>query len=876
MVQQTRLLTRDALLDSLDSLQKRRLVLLTAPAGYGKSTLLGQWRDRLLKRGRRVAWLSLDDDDGNPGDLVTCFLHSLRRAGVKLAPDLIKTAILDEATAKHRLRQLLNSIASDGVETVLMLDEVEHLPGPTVETIMTPLLRWAPENLRLVIAARRVPPLPLATLRAQGLLAELRATELRFTQDEISELFGPQLSRQDLSNIDRQTEGWPVALQLLRGSTHPTRSLSLSPAHEDISAYLSEQIFAVLPRPLHDFLIEASILDRLSLGAVERVLGHSDGWRALLETESLKPFLISVDRDVGAYRLHPIIRETLSAAFSSLPPARQTEIHRAAALWHAQGQHLPRALRHALLAGDLDLAGQLVVEAGALQIWIRHGFARLKAIDELLSDDLLARFPRLKLLRALVLAKDGANAATRRLFETVRTDTQDFTFDASGGDPAILRLDGLVVESTLMFNEGRAASDAYLDAYERTVHSISGDDHVFQAHVKNLLCISCVQRGLFDRAVAASHEAIDHYRQAGLFHGEFYSHLHLGVINMAQGMADAAETSYGRAQAIARKHFTDDRPKNMQLNTLLAELAYESNNLPLAERRLRSNGDQLRHSEGWYDIYAAQHVTNTMTALASQGLDAALNQIDSAWHMASERHIPGLKPLLDATRVSCLALSGFTDEAAAAAHAGGLVLSPETPHQSSLWREEEAVLTALARLALRQGEAAKLAIILPPQLQRLRARRHVRSSIRIGTLTALAFADLKDTETALGHLGTVLALSARSGYQRMFHEEGAAMVPLLKQYLLNSHSDITARSHAADILAVLDVGSRASKSYTALSPREVQVLRQLALGQSDKLIGRALTLTENTVKYHLKNVYSKLSVSSRTEAVQAAKRHGLI
>lgn len=886
-VQQAQLVPRDALLDNLDSLRNRRLVLLAAPAGYGKSTLLGQWRERLLRRGTRVAWLSLDDDDGSPGDLVTYLLHSLRRSGVVLPPDMPDGAIPDEAAAKQRLRQLLNAVAADGRETVLMLDEFEHLPDRTVESVVSALLRWAPENLLLAIASRRAPPLPLATLRVQGLLAEFRAPDLRFTASEIGALFGTPLTRQDAAEIDRHTEGWPVALQLLRGWWSRERDkhqvlASFDRATEEIAAYLSEQVFATLPRPLHDFLIEASVLDRLSLGAVERVLGHSDGWRALQDTESLKPFLISVDKDVGAYRIHPIIRDSLASAFSSLPADRQRGIHRAAALWYAQAQHLPRAVRHAQLAGDLALAGRLVEDAGGVQIWIRHGFARLKAVDALLTDDLLDRFPRLKLLRALVHAKDGANAAARRLFDAVRADTQDFTSDASGADTGMLRLDGLVVEATLMVNECRPASDSYLDAYERTVRGISGDDHIFQGNTKTLFCISCHQRGLFDRAVAASHEAIDHYRQADLPHGEFFNHLHLGVINLAQGMADAAEAAYGRAQAIARKHFPDDRTKGVLVNALLAELAYEGNNIALAERRLRSVGDQIRHTEAWHDIYAAQYGVSAMIALSTQGLDAALSQIDDAWHVASERHVPGLKPFVDALRVSCLALAGMTEEAAAAAQAGGLSLTALRGKTGGLWREDEAVVAALSRLAIRQGDSKSLRDLLPPMLQRLRATRHVRSSIRLGTLAAMAFADLREPETALSHLRVALSLSARSGFQRIFHEEGARLVPLLKQFLQDGaaagqdDSASAARRQAADILAVLDVGPRAQRAFTSLSPREIQVLQQLSLGQSDKLIGRALNLTENTVKYHLKNVYMKLRVTSRTEAVQAARRRGLI
>ncbi len=883
VAQQATLLKREWLTNVLDAAHLSRLILITAPAGYGKTTLLGQWRECLLSRSCRTAWLSLDDEDGDASELLTYLCHSLVRAGLQFDADLRTLAMSDDVVTKQYLRRLLNTLAEDGQATFLILDEVDHLPLKTMETVIVPLLRWAPQNLTIIIASRSTPALPLSTLRVQGLVTELKANDLRFTQAEINTLFKGSLSRQDVATIAHHTEGWPVALQLLRSCwsrDHDRHHLldAYTGLSAEIGGYLSEQIFARLPEAVHQLLVESSILDRLSAGTIERVIGPTAAWAYLLQSDLMKPFLVAVDKDVGAYRLHRVLREELQRHFALLPKDRRDHLYRAAAQWHAHAHHLSRAVRYALLADDIDMAGKVIEDAGGIQIWIRYGFNRVKDIDALLTPKLLERFPRLQLLRALVLTKDGSTASARRLFENVRIATQDFTVTGDGSPPDALRLDSMVTHSTLLFNECRAASDDYIQNYETTIRRISGDDHVFLANVNAMLCLTYHQRGLFERAITAAHDAIDYSRQAGLPHAEFFEHLHIGAINYAQGQREAAENAYTRAHTIARKHFPDDGTKGVLLGVLNADLAYECNQIGLAERRLRSVENQLTNTEAWFDIYATAYGMAAMLALNTQGIDLALTRIDDAWRMANERQLVGLKPFLSATRISCLTFAGLIPEAAAVAQDAGLSLDHIADHNDGQWRENEAIVAALSRLAIAQGHAIRIAHILPPLVQKLRSKGHVRSTIRLGLLAAIALNNTRDFVSADAQLQMVLGLSARSGYQQAFHQEGASVVALLKRFVraMDDSLDSSVRNHAINLLSSLDVGPRAKGNFVTLSPREIQVLRELSTGHSDKTIARALELTENTVKYHLKNIYGKLRVGNRTEAVASARKRSLL
>ena len=883
-MQRAKLLERGDLLKALDAASSARLISLEAAAGYGKTTLLSQWRDKLLAGGVTVAWLSLDEEDDSAGALVANLGYAFQRAGITVPPEVIAAFAPHEADARHRLQRLLNAIAVHGRPLALILDEFERLSPAVVHAVIAPLIKWAPDNLTTAIAGRERLPLPVAALRARGLVFELKAVDLRFRPDEIGRLFDCQLSRADLSSVEANTEGWPVAVQLLKswwaGNKNQHQALTdLQGASSDIAEYLSEQVLSFVPEALRLHLREVSVLDTLSDGAIEFITGRAGLLSQILAVDVLRPFLTSVDQDVGAYRLHPILQAVLAGEFSLLPAERRMRLHKTAAQWYAKGGQLTRAVRHALDGGDLDLAGNIVEAAGGVQIWIRQGMARTKAVDAYLSEPLLDRFPRLRLLRALVLAKEGRLSVARQNFEKARATTQDFTVLAYGGDLATLRQDSLVVESTLLVNECQPPGDAYLAAFEDTLRGVAGDDHICQGYWRTFLCISRHQRGLFDKATEAAHEAIDHYRQFQLPHGEFFNHLHIGAINFAQGMPTAAAAAYERARHMAATQFPDDQTKATLINALQAELAYEQNLILKAHRRAQLAISRTRKSEAWYDIYAAEFITAIMIALEREGLDAAAALIDTARLEASARQARGLMPLLEATRASCLALSGLAGEAADVLRYSPLDLAELAEWQAErTWREREAIMVAFIRVAARNPSFAIPVDRLEQSLRRLWALRHVRSAIRISVALAVYYAARGDIAAAFQHLAAAVRSSATTGYIRAFHEEAATVLPLLMQWqaAAGSAMDREVKHHAKSLLASLSLTRADDAHLPALTAREADMLRQLNSGLSDKEIARALDLSQNTVKFHLKNLYLKLHAANRLEAVQKGRDLGLI
>ena len=496
---------------------------------------------------------------------------------------------------------------------------------------------------------------------------------------------------------------------------------------------------------------------------------------------------------------------------------------------------------------------------------MRFGYGVIKALDDMLDATVLAIYPRMKLLHALTLLKTGHLREARSAFEDVRRDTEDFSRQPRGGDCGLLRIDALIVESTLFLNECEAVSDGrlalYVDAVNRTARLGPGGGQMVMASAKTAICISRAQQGQFDDALAASVEAMELYRRADCVHGQFYNHLHMAGIHGARGQPLAVEEAITAAQGISKRPLADDPVKEKLIAALSADIAYERDQIALAHRRLRQVGENF-NEEAWFDILAAMHGTSAMVALASGGADAALGRLDAAAAEVARRQLPSLQRFLDALRISCLVLAGRREDALSLYGRVGMV--PDMLDSLELWREREAVLLAYGRLALLRREPERVLEMTAAVMPGLRLADNKRSLIRLGALAALA-ADAADRpDQAVAHLRETLLLSADTGFRRIFREEGEAMLTLLERFAAMGEEDEgPAGRHARALLTDLTARPDGEGALALLTGSERRVLAELQAGHPDKVIARNLNLTLNTVKFHVKNIYVKLGVTGR-------------
>lgn len=400
---------RGRLINRLASGRARRLAMIEAPAGFGKTTLLAQWRELLLAERMRVAWLTLDADD-TADRLVAYIAFSLQEAGV----DLASTGLLSDdrrGWPTLALPSILDALARDARAVCLIFDDLERLTDPGAQRQLETLIQYAPDNLHIAIAARSNPGLSLAHLSLRGLVNHLDATSLRFTPAETNAYLSGSADAIDLRGVMERADGWPVALQILRSMATRAQVSGESLGGDCLptglaASYLTEQLVRGLAPHQLSFLCDISLLDEVTLALADHVRGVSDSARILRELDYLSALIPPLDGAPGHVRLHPMVREHF-AGLAEADHARCALINRRAALWFAAAQQLPTALRHAVAAGDKMLTGTLIVQAGAVSIWIRQGMVEVVAASQLIDDDMIAAMPRLGLMRSIVLIKQS-------------------------------------------------------------------------------------------------------------------------------------------------------------------------------------------------------------------------------------------------------------------------------------------------------------------------------------------------------------------------------------------------------------------------------------------------------------------------------------
>lgn len=883
--QRTHLISRARLIMDLDDHIDARLTLITAPAGYGKTTLLAEWRDQLRQRGVVAAWLSLDKDDNDTGLVMHCILQALVRGGLKGVKRIASSPVTDIVSRKQHLTALLNIISHQKHKVVLVLDEFEHMPADIADEIILPLLEKGPANFQIVIASREAPELKIASLRPQGLVHDINARDMRFNLREIRSLFGDKVSKGELQRLESHTSGWPVAIQLLKGvwnrqdqRCHVLQNIEALDA--TLIDYLSEQVFSSLPEEIFNILVRVSPVDRLSLEVTKFMTGSEDSWLKIKNTCTLAPFLVPVDSGQKIYRTHPVIRAYFRTCLDALPAAQRVDVYQKAAHWYASQNRLVSALSFARSADDLEFAGTMVEKAGGFTIWLRSGLPRLKAIVDILDPDVYTKFPRIKLLKAFLLVKMGNVRESRRIFEEVRKDTRNFEQDRDNASPQALRLDSLMLESTLLVNEGRASSDSYLEQYEQTMRRISENDDVFLGNVKILLAISHNQRGYFEKALNETSEAIGHYRRARLFHGEFFAFLHKGTSMFALGRSREAREIYANVRHMCRTSLDGEKTKMALFKAQNGELEYECTHEQPSIRVLGDIMAILEECEWWYDIFAAAALPLIMTLLVTRDLEAAIAELNNCRAIVEKHQANGLCPLFDALEVSCLALAGNIDLARMKLDEFGF--SPDSLSNCDkgevTWRQIEAVASAIARVYIRDSREQCAIDFLDPLVAHYRERGHIRTLIRLGVLKAiaedLAGLDDKCRSSLIEITGHVTA----TGYIRPFIEESR-----LARKMLATHRDALGEvDDATDFLAIMDSqilsprGADSEQVRSLLTGREHEVICEVAEGLTDKEIARKLDLAPNTVKFHLKNIFRKLGVRNRAHAVSESRNKGII
>ncbi|HEX5975125.1 MAG TPA: hypothetical protein VFY57_08210, partial [Rubrobacteraceae bacterium] len=649
-----KLVARPRLAERLDPESGRKLTLLSAPAGFGKTTLLGKWLEGRVDGDRSVAWLSLDEGDNDPVRFLSYLVGALRRGTVEegFGEGVLAALRSPEPPRIEALTAILvNKTAALPGGLDLILDDYHLIDSESVHRIVSFLLEHLPEGVHLVISSRIDPPLQLSRLRARNQIAELGAAELAFTLEEaaafLKGVMGLELSAEDVARLEGRTEGWIAGLQLAALSMRDRKDVSgfieaFSGSHRDVLDFLAEEVLDRQPEHVQEFLLATSILDDLTGPLCDALTGRSDGDEVLERLERENLFVFALDDERRWYRYHNLFADFLRGNLARESPEHMDELHRIASAWNEQNGGLSSAIEHALSAGDHERAARLM-ERGIGQTWYRGEVATLLGWLGKLPEGTMRRRPLLLIwfAAAMMLAGqfDGVESLLEEADRVLGNSSGAETIPGSEeDDPKHLLATAASVRS--MYSRLQGDPSGAIEHARRALDLLPEDN-------LNPRPFAAITLGQAHEAAGDGEAAITAYAKAGAL-GRAAGHDYVALsamaahahLELAQGHLREADDVLQRALGYATEHGSEQLPAVGSVRIGRGELLYEWNDLDAAARHL-TEGIELATRTGDIEILIWGHVASSQVRQAlgdAEGALAAARQAERVARSSGTEH----------------------------------------------------------------------------------------------------------------------------------------------------------------------------------------------------------------------------------------------
>lgn len=903
------LVARPGLAEQLDGTLHRghRLTLISAPAGFGKSTLLSDWAARRADADVAVAWLSLDEGDNALSRFLAHLWAALSGAGLDL--DAAELDALSAAPPSAAITAIVNELERVGQRRpdshwLLVLDDYHAIVAPEVHEAMTFLLDHMPEQLHLLVATRSDPPFPLSRLRSRGQLTEVRAAALRFAPAEarafLNEVMGLDLADLDVQALEERTEGWIAGLQLaalsLGGLTEQAAIVDFIKAFTGsnrlVIDYLVDEVLARQSAQVRHFLLRTSILQRLTGSLCDAVTGRTDGGRVLEELDRANVFVVALDGQRLWYRYHHLFGDVLRARLMAELPEQVPALHRAASRWYAGHGLLPDAVRHALAAGDDDRAAYLMESSLPELRRTRQDSLMLDWIGSL-PEPVVRRRPVLSILSAWARMMTGDLAGMERRLDdaeaALAAGAHDHELAASWPDTEDLRTAAATVSVyRAALAQARGDVPATVAHARHAVELAGAEDHFVRGAGGGFLGLAAWAGGDVEVALATFSEALRSLHAAGNLVDELDSTVVLGDMWLTAGRPHRSRRLYEQALVAATRSGEPYPRATADLHVGLAQLDLERNDLTGAAAHLETARVLREHStisESRYRWFVAA----AQVRAASGDHVGAVKLLDQAHVLYRPGFYPELRPIAAMrARVQIAAADlGPAEEWAlerAITADDDLAFLREYEHLTLVRLMVAWHLNDAAAGGARTTEPLDDALSLLDRLHDAALSR-AGSLLEIGMLRALTLHVRGDHQEAVGELEQALARAPEpEGYVRLFLDEGAPMLALLHNAAASegAGSDVV-RQHARRLLdaAVTTEGLHVAAPggvplVDPLSERELEVLRRLDSDLTGPELARQLFVSLNTLRTHTKRIFTKLDVNNRSAAVRRARELGLL
>ncbi|HVN53324.1 MAG TPA: LuxR C-terminal-related transcriptional regulator [Anaerolineaceae bacterium] len=844
-------IARPQLVSTLQDAVQYPLVLLTAPAGCGKTTLLAEW----ARREGPAGWFSVGPEDNDPARFWAYWLAAVQRVLPDL--DVLEGPIAGEmglAFLQAALREISNRLAAVGRPVFLVLDHYHCIENAQIHQGLRSWIDQQPPNAHLVIATRSVPPLRLTALRARNQVREIHTEALQFSAEEIHEFFSlneaRDLSAPQIEQVRAATGGWAAGVRLAALALR-SRTGDLFPnagsGRQEITEYLADEVIERLPEPLQCFMTRVSVLEILRPELCSALSGNPDSPALLEQIEAANLFIHRVSGHEPAYQFQPFFREAL---LSRLDAAERQNLHRQAGVWLAKNGEPESALSQAAAGEEWEMAARLVLDLA--ETWLQRGeIHTLESWVRIFPDAVRRKQSGIQTLSAWVLYLTGRAADAFQVAAQLEREVAIMSPVTQGW------WDGLRCQLALVQEQNLAA----LELAKQALGALGEDSPFFRGMLLNSLANAQQASGDSEGAFESLRAAVQANRRTGNLLGSVLAQAGLGIELNSQGKRNRAEAACREAIEALDEEGKSSSPLVGILHLLLAQLLWEANQIEAAEQSL-TQGRQGVESLGIPGFQLTGLMVQAQILKAREDYPEALRVLNQARGLSRSAEYLGFRRLFEAQRVEIFLMT--KNLAGVENWLEEVGLPAEVEEDPS--RETEFLLRA--RYWIETGQPGPAQDALSRLESFARQAHHHRLLVQV--LLARAIADWKQGEAGemRRRLEEALSLAAPEGYLRLLLEDGAPVLGLLAQ-LPSAPPEIRALFRASGKTKVPELGE-------TLTAREVDVIRLLAQNQTNAEIAQQLVVSNETVKAHLKHIFQKLEVADRREAVRRARELGLI
>ncbi|HEX7737050.1 MAG TPA: LuxR C-terminal-related transcriptional regulator [Ktedonobacteraceae bacterium] len=879
------LVEREALFEQMDEGLEQRVILLSAPAGAGKTTLVRAWLDTRTGRAKMppVAWVALDANENDPVRFWRYVLTACQSFQPGLGAQSLEALRRLQQPFETTLTIFINELAQLAGRGILVLEDYHTINSPRVHETLAFLLDYLPETLRVVLITRADPPLPLARWRVHGDLCELRANNLRFTRQEtrafLQQAFPFPLTPETLARLDERVEGWAAGLRLLtlalQGRRDPREIENMlatfSGSHQHILEYLVADVLNALAQELQDFLLQTSLLPRLNAPLCDALTARQDSAHVLAQLDQANLFLYPLDASGQWYRYHALFAEAMQhEARQRLGEERWRELYRQASNWYEEHGSQLEAISMAMAGHDFSHAADLMERLTNPQVFQNEYYTLLTLAEKLPEEELQTR-PDLCIIYAtgLLYLTDRRAPSTPVLIEHP-LQIAERVWQAEGNRRGLGEIEALRASACLW----QADYPRAFELSRRSLELLPPDDLLWRGTSLVTLSLAEMFSGNPNQAQQMLMEARQVNEAAGNAFAARATRFILCQLYLYRGKLRLAAQIY--QQLFSEAEAAQDFPDAGAACRGLGELAYEWNNIETAREAILQAIDVFRRFPDDESLVHAMLPMARLDHLAGQTDQA---QKDLTALTAQMQRWPYLLHEIHATQALLALANGDLLTARQQTATCAQVSDP------NIFPQQDALARLNARLLIASGETSEALELLLTWQQETQERGFTRSLLEILVLQALAHHARKESSQARQALLQALTLARPEGYQRLFLDEGPAIGELLRT-LLPEIREEHLQAWARELLHTFNreystpasAGAPGAEAQLIepLSPQERRVLRLLAAGRSNPEIANELVVSINTIKTQVQSIYYKLGVNSRQEARDAAHKLHLV